>query len=167
MSAILGSTPIGTILMTLISFLLVIYIVYKFAWKPINQILDERQAQITKDIDDAHRLKLASEEELANSKKEIEASLSRAQTIVNNAKDQGQESANRIIKDAEAKAEMLIEKTHMDLNRQRRQFHREMAESVLNISVMMAQKVLQREITDQDHRDYIHEFIERLDAEFK
>lgn len=167
MSAILGSTPIGTILMTLISFLLVIYIVYKFAWKPIDKILAERQAQITKDIDAAHQLKLESEEALAKSKKEIEESLTRAQTIVNHAKDHGQETANKIIKDAETKAEILIEKTHTDLNRQRRQFHREMEESILNISVMMAQKVLQREITDQDHRDYIHEFIERLDAEFK
>lgn len=167
MSAILGSTPIGTILMTLISFILVIYIVYKFAWLPIDKILKERQAQITKDIDEAHRLKETSQQEIAESKKEVEKALTQAQELVNNAKAHGQEMADKVIEEANLKAEGLIEKTNADLNRQRRQFHHEMEESVINISVMMAQKVLQREITEADHREYIHEFINRLDAEFK
>ena len=167
MSAILGTTPVGTILMTLISFILVIYIVYKFAWKPINNMLEERQSLITREIDEAHRLKESTEEEIAQSKEEVEKALSQAQDLVNNAKSHGQELANKVIEDAHQQAEALIEKTNANLNRQRHQFYQEMEESVLNISVMMAQKVLQREINEEDHRAYIHDFIERLDAEFK
>lgn len=167
MSAILGSTPIGTILMTVISFLLVIYIVYRFAWLPISKVLAERQTLITKKLDDAEAARIASQNEIEEAKKKVEKSLQHAQELVNGAKAHGEEIADKLIHEARQDSEDLRKKTEADLLRERRKFHEDMEGSVVRISVMMAQKVLEREISEADHREFIHEYIKRLDAEVK
>lgn len=167
MSVILGSTPIGTILMTLISFLLVIFIVYKFAWKPISKIMNERENFITKELQDAKSARQSSQEDVEKAKETVEKSMAQAQNIVQNAKQHSDEITTKIMEKAQTEVDEMRTKANKDIQRQRKQFHQEMEESVVRISVMMAQKVLEREISQEDHRQFIHEYIERLDAEVK
>lgn len=167
MSAILGNTPLGTVLMTVISFLLVLYFVYKFAWKPISKVMEERQEFITKELNEVNKQRKETEEQVINAKQSVEESMIKAQDIINNAKNHATDIARRIEDDARDNAEKLRKKTTVELNHQRQQFHREMEDSVVTISVMMAQKVIGREISEEDHREFIHDYIERLDAETK
>lgn len=167
MSIILGSTPLGTILMTLISFLLVIYIVYKFAWKPISKVIQEREDYVTKELQDAKKARQESQEDVETAKETVEKAMIQAQNIVQNAKQHSDEMSTKIVEKAQKEAEDIRTKANKDIQRQRKQFHQEMEESVVKISVMMAQKVLEREISQENHRQFIHEYIERLDAEVK
>lgn len=167
MSAILGNTPLGTVLMTLISFILVIYFVYKFAWKPISKVMEERQEYITQELNDVNKQKKETADAVLNAKQSVEESMLKAQDIINNAKSHATDIARRIEDEARDNAEKLRKKTDLELSHQRQQFHREMEDSVVTISVMMAQKVIGREISEEDHREFIHEYIERLDAETK
>ena len=53
-----GGVEWGTVLFTLITFIILLALLKKFAWGPLKSIMDERENAINKDIDDAHEAKV-------------------------------------------------------------------------------------------------------------
>ena len=61
MGNLLGSTALGHALMTLLSFLILLYCVRRFAWGPIMNVLEQRRKMIEKDIEEGRQLKESSD----------------------------------------------------------------------------------------------------------
>ncbi|WP_132050943.1 F0F1 ATP synthase subunit B [Pseudocnuella soli] len=102
----------GLLLWTLLAFLIVLFVLKKFAWKPILASLNEREKGIADSLESAKRVKaemaqLKSENEdlMARAREERTAMLKEAKEtkdrIVAEAKEQAKIEANRIIADAQ------------------------------------------------------------------
>ena len=103
---------VGLIFWTLIAFILVFFILRKFAWKPILSSLDRREKTIADSLETAQRvkaemaqLKNENEEMMAKAREERGAMLKEAREtkdrIINEAKEQAKVEANKIIVDAQ------------------------------------------------------------------
>ena len=79
MGSLLGSTSLGQALMTLVSFLILLYCVRRFAWKPLMDILQQRKQMIDKDIKEGRQLKESSQ----RANKEAQATLREAKVTAN------------------------------------------------------------------------------------
>ena len=79
MGSLLGSTSLGQALMTLVSFLILLYCVRRFAWKPLMDILQQRKQMIDKDINEGRQLKESSQ----RANKEAQATLREAKVTAN------------------------------------------------------------------------------------
>lgn len=160
--AIGAATSAGNTLVVLISFLILLLLLKKFAWKPVTEMMEKRSETIANDLDNAKNSKeeasrLATEQQnkLADMQKESAIIIQQAQT-----------NAAKIEKD-------LIEETKISIAQMKKQakmdidFERESAlnkakNEVSLLSLQIAEKLIGKEIDNQTHAQLVDEFIERL-----
>ncbi len=153
---------------TLISLLnlLVLFLLFKkFLFKPVNNMLRKRQNEIDARYDAADEAKRAAEadkllwdEKIGTVKAETDEMIKKAQdsakrqgeTIVTKAKEQ----ADGIIRQAETQAQLEIKKAEEGIKKE-----------IVEVSTALANKLLEREINADDHRDLIDSFIEKIGDE--
>jgi F-type H+-transporting ATPase subunit b len=154
-------TPsIGLLFWQTLTFLIVLFILAKFAWKPILGSLKERENSIDEALSAA---KKAKEEMLllsSNNEKLLqEARLERDRTL-----REAQSAANSIINEAKEKAgvegQRMIENARVAINNEKQAALTEVKNLAANLSIEIAEKILKRELSDEKaQKELVNEFI--------
>ena len=105
------STIIGDFILIAGSFLLLIFLVKKYAWGNITSVLDERAEKISSDIDGAEEARKKAEELASKREAELAGSRTEAKTIIENAKETAEKSKADILAEAKLEAGRLKEKS--------------------------------------------------------
>lgn len=156
------SVNIWQILISLLNLLVLFLLFKKFLFKPVNNMLAKRQSEIDetyRKADEANQNALENkvlwDEKIGTLKKESEDMLKKAQ---NNARLQGEtivqkakEQADGIVRQAQAQAQLEFENAQDDIKNE-----------IVYVSTAIANKLLEREINADDHRELINSFIEKI-----
>ena len=156
MGSLLGSTSLGQALMTLVSFLILLYCVRRFAWKPLMDILQQRKQMIDKDINEGRQLKESSQ----RANKEAQATLA-------DAKKQGEQLKHKLKEDGQKDVTYMKDQAQKRMEHERQQSLEKSKKIIENVSIELAEKIIQREITNEDHHRLINDFIHRLEDEVR
>ena len=151
----------GLIFWTLLAFIIVVFILKKFAWKPIINSLNEREKNIQTSISTAENIR----KEMAEMKSENEALLAKAreeratmlreaketkEKIINDAKDQAKEEMNKIIADAQSTIESQKMSAITELKNQ-----------VGMLVIEVSEKILRKELNNKEEQEkYIKQLAE-------
>ena len=122
------STIIGDFILIAGSFLLLIFLVKKYAWGNLTNILDERAEKISSDIDGAEAARKKAEELASKREAELAGSRSEAKTIIENAKETAEKSRADILAEAKLEAGRLKEKVNQEIAQNK-------AEALQNVKV--------------------------------
>jgi len=144
---------LGLIVWTLIAFIVVLFILKKYAWKPILKGLNDREANIAGSIATAERVKLEmaqlkseNEELLATAREERSAMLKEAKEIkdkmINDAKDDAKVQAAKIITEAQASIQNQKMAAITDIKNQ-----------VGNLVIEVSEKILRRELANKSEQE--------------
>jgi F-type H+-transporting ATPase subunit b len=154
-------TPsIGLLFWQTLTFLIVLFILAKFAWKPILGSLKEREDSIDEALSAA---KKAKEEMIllsSNNEKLLqEARLERDRTL-----REAQTAANAIVNEAKEKAgaegQRMIENARLAINNEKQAALAEVKNLAANLSIEIAEKILKRELSDEKaQKELVNEFI--------
>lgn len=154
----------GLLLWTALAFVIVLYILAKFAWKPILKSLKERETGIADSLASAEKVKA----EMAQMQSENEALLAKAREeraqllkeardtkdrIIAEAKEQAKAEANKIVADAQAAIQQQKMAALTDVKNQ-----------VGNLVIEVAEKVLRRELANKGEQE---NYIKQLATEVK
>jgi F-type H+-transporting ATPase subunit b len=152
---------LGLWVWTLVAFLIVLFILKKYAWTPIIASLNERERSIADSIETAERVKaemaqLQSENEnlLAKAREERSEMMREAKAtkdkIVHDAKEQAKVEANKIMEDLQ-----------LSINNRKIAAINDLKSQMGILVVEMAEKVLKRELSNKDAQEkYIREMAE-------
>ncbi|UBH23523.1 F0F1 ATP synthase subunit B [Macrococcus armenti] len=150
----------GTAAYTLVLFALLLFLLSKFAWGPLKNIMDERQAGITADLDNAKR----QNEEAKRYAEENKALLAKTQqevsVIMEDAKKQAKTQQEEIIHEANMRANKIVSDAQVEIENEKQRAIADINDRVAELSVLIAQKVINKEITVQDQKQLVREFIE-------
>ena len=157
-------TPgLGLIFWQLVGFLVLLFILGKFAWKPILGALNERETSIEKALTAAEKakaemaqLKSENEQLLADARKEREAMLRDATTAANKlreeAREQASEESARIVADAQASIEVQKQAALAEIKHQ-----------VGDLSLVIAEKILREKLADSEkQKEYVARLVNDL-----
>lgn len=144
---------IGLLFWTLVAFLIVFFILKKFAWKPILETLKERETSIADALSTAEKVKV----EMAQLKNENEALMARAReeraTLIKEAK----ETADRMIGEAKDKAKAEAAKILADaqtsIEQQKMAALTDVKNQVGKLVIEVSEKVLRRELTNKNEQE--------------
>ena len=152
---------LGLVFWTLLAFLVVFFILKKFAWKPILESLKERETGIANSIASAETMKA----EMAALKSENETVLAQARDerakIIKEAKD----VSDKMIADAKEKArgefDRIVSEAQAAITQQKNAALIDVKNQVGNLVIEVAEKVLRRELSDKAvQENYIKELAE-------
>ncbi len=150
----------GLVFWMSVSFLIVLFILKKFAWKPILQTLKDREKLIADSISSAHDAK----EEIKQIKLENQKVLAEAKIERDNLLKEAMETKKQIIKSTENEAKAIYDKAVADaqkeIENQKNKALAEIKDKVAALSVEIAEKILKRELEDENkHQNFIHSLI--------
>ncbi|MBF0510850.1 MAG: F0F1 ATP synthase subunit B [Candidatus Omnitrophica bacterium] len=150
------------VILTWVTFFLVLWILQKFAWKPILQGLKNREDYIRKSLDDADKIKaeLVKVEEtkiqILNEAKE------KANIIIEQSRKSGHELANQIEGQAKKNAEDIIENAYQEIESERQRVKNALKKESAQIAVSLAEKILKENMDNEKNKKLINEAIKGI-----
>ena len=130
---LLTQVTLGLYIWTIITFLLLFYVLAKFAWKPLLKMLEERENLIKSSLDDAEKAR----QELEKIKDDTIAK----------AKDE----ASKIREDAKHQIQVEKDKAITDIKKE-----------VVDLSISVAEKLINKNISEQDNSSLIEESLKKI-----
>ena len=156
-------TPdIGLVAWSTIAFLLVLFILKKYAWKPILEALDTREQNITEAIESAKKAR----EEMAQLTAKNEEVLKQAREERSQILKEANEVKEKIIAEARDKAQSeaarILEDTKEDIQIQKKAVLAEMKNAAAALSLEIAEKVLVKELSDKGAQEkFVNELADK------
>ena len=151
-----------TALFTLLNFLLVFFVGKKFLWKPVMKIIQDRQ----KEIDDMYAEADTSRNNAQALEKEYKEKLSAAaetgERMVKEAVARGQSREEEIIRNANREANNILEKASRDIALEKKKAINDAKSEISGLAVAIAGKVMERQINEEDQKQFIDRFIDEL-----
>lgn len=157
-----GGVEWGSALVTLITFLILLALLKKFAWGPLKQVMDKRERDINKDIDDAEQAKINAQKLEERNRQTLRETQEEVQKILEEAKVQARDQHEQIIHEANVRANGMIETAQSEINSQKERAISEINDEVSKLSVLIASKILQKDISEQDQKDLIDKYIKEV-----
>nr|WP_145353756.1 F0F1 ATP synthase subunit B [Staphylococcus epidermidis] len=149
----------GTTIVTLVTFVILIILLKKFAWGPLKEVMDKRERDIKKDIDDAEQAKINAQKLEEENRKTLKETQDEVQKILDDAKIQARKQHEEIIHEANEKANGMIETAQSEINSQKERAISDINNQVSELSVLIASKVLRKEISEQDQKELVEKYL--------
>ena len=144
---------------SLVNFLILVALMYKFAYGPIYGMLEQRSVAIEGSLKHAEEVK----NEVEIMRKETQANLAEsrkeAQEIVARATKAAEDAKNELIAAAKEEAGNLKTKAAADIKAATEAAKAELKETTVALSILAAEKVLGRAITEDDHKQMVKQFV--------
>ena len=155
-------TIIGDFILIAGSFLLLIFLVKKFAWGNITSILDVRAEKITNDIDQAEAARKKAEELASKREEELAGSRKEAASIVENAKETAEKNKSQILSEATQEAVRLKEKAQQEIAHNKEEALNSIKGDVADLTVNLASKLLSQQLDAEGQRQLIDRYLDEL-----
>ncbi|UCH11271.1 MAG: F0F1 ATP synthase subunit B [Fidelibacterota bacterium] len=152
----------GLIFWTWTTFFIVLAILAWKAWRPMIRALEKREARIHNALEAADKARQESEELTAKVQEDIRQSRQEAQQILANARSAAEKVRIDLEDAAKNKADELITKAHEQIDAEREQALREIRATVVDLSLSLAGKVLERNVTTEDNKKLVEESLRRI-----
>ena len=165
LGASLGGLRIGDMIVMLVFFLLLLVLLRKFAWGPLMGIMEEREKYVANEIEVAEKNRKEAEEASAEANKQLNQTREEAQKMIEEARATAVEQEKNIIDVARQEAARLKDAAQADIENEKEKAIQALQDKVASLSVLIASKVIEKEISAQDQEELINEFIKEVGEE--
>lgn len=144
---------------TIINLVVLYLLLKKFLIKPVTNIMEERERQIADGLNQASNAR----EEAEVLKNEYEAALTGAREesmkIVEKAQVQAKAEYERIVKDAGAKADDMLDSAKANIEMEREQTMKELQSEIAGLAITAAAKIVSNKAENQGNQDIYNQFL--------
>lgn len=135
-------------------------LLYLVAYKPIMKMLDQRSQKIKESMEQTEYIKQKAEEAEVEAKQRIEAAAAEGQELVTRAVKTGEEVKREAQALARQEGEALIARARGEIQRERDEAIGELREEFADITIMAAERVIDKSLDKQTHRQLIDKVLE-------
>lgn len=152
----------GLMIWTWVTFFIVLSILASKAWRPMIDALEQREQRIREALSNAEKAR--EEFEALNEKVEVQLQKSRkeAQQILADARTAAEKLRAELEADARKKAKVLLASAQGQINAEKERALREIKSTVVDLSVSIASKLIERNISSEDNRRLAEESISQI-----
>ena len=151
-----------TFLAQICNLMIQLLIFKKFLLNPVKNVIAERKAKADSQIADATKLRTEAEAMKAEYEQNLQNARAEANEIVANAQKTATARGEEIVGEARAQAAALKQKAEADIAQERKKAVNEVKDEIGGIAMEIASKVVEREISEKDHKNLIDEFIKNV-----
>ena len=154
----------GLFFWTIAVFLILLFLLRKFAWGPLLAALEERQAGIRKSLDDADKAR----RELADVQTKASALIGKARmeadAILSEARADGVRIRQELRDLAQKEAEAITRNAQQQIQLERDRAVAELRQEAVDLSVLIASKLVRRNLTREDNAALIEDALQQVDS---
>lgn len=151
------------LLAQIVNFGLLLFVLWRFAYKPVLKMLDDRKQKIQASLDYAEQVK----RDAANQQKEFEKKLDETRREIQAASaaasQAGEKEREVILAQARDEARKLVEQAKSQIDYERKQMLSDLREEVVRLSMLTSHKVIGQSLDEKAHHRLVDEFLKQAD----
>ncbi len=152
----------GLLLWTIITFIVLLLIMWKAAWKPLVDALDVRAEKVRSDIENAEKNLLESEQLLAEHERMMDRAKEEATKIIAEGKSDAEKLKDSIVARANSEAKELTERAKKEIFLAKEKALDELKAEVVILSTEIASKIIAKTLKPDDQKAIVEEAIKKL-----
>jgi F-type H+-transporting ATPase subunit b len=158
----LMNPDVTMLILTWITFFLLLAVLQKFAWKPIVTALENRENYLRKSLENADKIN-AELADVQSSKEKILADAQRAgQEIIDQARKRAQDVARSVEERAKEQAAQLVSAAHQEIEGERERLKAALRRQSADIAVGLAGKLLKENLDNEKNRKIVDQYIKEV-----
>ena len=150
---------------TAIIFVLLLVVLGRFAWRPLMDGLDTREKAINDMIETAKRGTEEAEKKLQLYEQKLAAAATEAHELVNQARKDAESAGEKLLTQAREQADRERKQAMEDIHAAKNAAVKEIADQSADIAFSLAQKLIHRELTPDDHRALVRETLDQFPSQ--
>jgi F-type H+-transporting ATPase subunit b len=153
----------GLYVWTILTFLLLFFLLAKFAWKPLLKALSEREEKIRSSLEKADEAQQKLERLSAEGEKIIGKARAEAQSIVSNGKVVAEKVRDEIEAKAKEKAKTIVAQAGKQITAEKEQAISDIRGEVASLSIQIAGQLIRKNLSKKDNMVLIKESLEKAE----
>jgi F-type H+-transporting ATPase subunit b len=153
---------LGLTIWTLVLFILFFAILTKFGWKPILQLIDEREKSVREAVLGAEKARNEAQALVAQQQEMIRESGRQREEAIKRALADAEQVKNDVVGQARAEAERLVQNAKQQIEREKRLAIQELREQVADLAVEAASRIVKSSMTPDAQKQLVREFVDKL-----
>jgi len=149
----------------LVTFAILVFLLWRYVYPPIRDQIRNRQSQIKQAIDEAEKTRAEAKELLAEYRRQIEEARGEGRQILDQARKQGEAQRERTKREAREEGDRIIQRAREEIERERDNTLREIRREVGDMVIQASEQVLGRELDRDEHERLISEALDNLETE--
>lgn len=145
----------------IINFAILLFLLQRFLYKPMLNMLQERRERIRDSLAEAERVRAEAEQQRQQYERELARQRQESQERIQRAMRASEEAREQIIAEARREAEEIKARAREEIEYERRQTLEQLRMQVADLAILAARKVLDGALDDKIQRHLIQEFIDQ------
>jgi F-type H+-transporting ATPase subunit b len=154
----------GLFIWTIVTFLVLLGLLAKFAWTPLLKALESRQESIRKSLDDARQARQELERLQQESAEIIRQGRIEAEAIITRSRGDAERLREEMKQKARAEADGIVKNAERQIQLETARALQEIRREAVDLSVMIASKLIQRNLTKEDNEKLIEEALKQVET---
>ena len=158
---------IWAFLVQLFAFIILIIVVTKFAYKPVRKYLDRRSELLNSEKKETESLNQKAKENILESEKKLAEVRDNVSKIIDDAREKAKLEKENILKEANQEANKVKTNAYKAIEEEKSKAKQEIKEDIVDVAFTMTSKLLEREVSDEDNKKIVDDFVKELDQDNK
>ena len=152
----------ATLIAQIVNFLFLVFVLAKFAYKPLLNMMEERKNKIASDLEaadqakaDAEAVKTEYAEKLANARQE-------AQTLIDNARKTAQAAHDKIMAETKAEQDLIVANAKEAIELEKQKAMADVRAQVISLSMLAASKIVEQKLSSEEDKKMAGEIVDSI-----
>jgi F-type H+-transporting ATPase subunit b len=161
-NALIKVTP-GLMIWTIVAFLITLFVLRRYAFGPVQKLIDDRRERIRQSIEEADRAREEARKLLEEHRALIAQAKSEGEEILSEARRVAESQRERARAETEEDRQRRLEETRRQIEQATQQALAQIRDEVGRLSVLAAEKITRKTLTEADQRRLIDEALADID----
>ena len=149
----------------IITFLILLFLLWRYVYPPIRDQILRRQSEIDRAIDEAQKTRAEARELLAEYRRQIEEARGEGRQILEAARKQAEAQRERAKREAREEGERIIQRAREEIARERDAALREVRREVADMVIMTSERIIGQELDRDGHERLISDALDTLEGQ--
>lgn len=152
----------GVVFWTVITFVLLLLVLKKYAWKPILSALDQRESAIKESLERAEKVQEEANKVLEDNKAKLAKAEEESRKIIDQSRDYADKLKEQLISESKEQAKKIIEDAKQEIEREKDAAFNSLKSQIVDITLKAAEKILKENISKDKNEDIVKDYIKEI-----
>jgi F-type H+-transporting ATPase subunit b len=152
----------GLVFWTVVTFVLLLVVLKRLAWKPLLKLLEEREITIKNFWEQAEKAKSDAESHLGQSRSQLAETKKRIAEMFETGKREAEKLKNELAEKAAEEARGIVQKGKLELENEKSKAAAELKATTVDLALAAAEKLIQSTLREDGHRKLVLQAVEDL-----
>jgi len=152
----------GLIIWTVVTFLVLLFILKRVAWKPILSALDQRETAIKDSLEKAEKAKEEAQKVLQENQASLLKAEEESKKIIEQSRQYAEKLKDQMIKESKEQAQKIVDDASAQIDQKKEAAFNELKTKVAEIAIQAAEKILHENLDKDYHKKLVDRYIEDI-----